>query len=201
MVEDVEPDESSADERRAHRLGEGVGQVEPRLLATQGEGGQADDRPGEGGRINGIALGARHHRRRRGARAQSPTAINPSTMNTLEKMATLKNALPLGRMPHPRRSAAVVAFLAGDCANLAATTISADGGIMQSSRGLYPATADELPAARRVVVGGRFRDEPWRQRRRPEAVVTDCTIVPGFHPFEVMIVGAHPGSDDRAPRN
>lgn len=46
-------------------------------------------------------------------------------------------AIPLGRMAKPQEIASVVAFLAGDGASyLTATTIMADGGLMQSSPGL-----------------------------------------------------------------
>jgi glucose 1-dehydrogenase len=49
----------------------------------------------------------------------------------------LDAAIPLGRMARPQEIATVVAFLAGDGASyITATTIFADGGIMQSSPGL-----------------------------------------------------------------
>jgi len=54
-----------------------------------------------------------------------------------DKMKTLNAAIPLGRMAQPQEIGSVVAFLAGDGASyLTATTIFADGGIMQSSPGL-----------------------------------------------------------------
>ena len=65
------------------------------------------------------------------------TPINLSTMNDPALLAKLNAAIPLGRMAQPEEIADVVVFLAGDGASyLTATTIFADGGIMQSSVGL-----------------------------------------------------------------
>jgi glucose 1-dehydrogenase len=65
------------------------------------------------------------------------TPINLSTMKDPALMKKLDAAIPLGRMAAPEEIAAVVAFLAGDGASyITATTIFADGGIMQSSPGL-----------------------------------------------------------------
>jgi glucose 1-dehydrogenase len=65
------------------------------------------------------------------------TPINLSTMNDPALMAKLNSAIPLGRMAQPEEIANVVVFLSGEGASyLTATTIFADGGIMQSSVGL-----------------------------------------------------------------
>ena len=65
------------------------------------------------------------------------TPINASTMSDPAKMKTLDAAIPLGRMADPAEIGSVVAFLASDgAAYMTATTVFADGGIMQSSPGL-----------------------------------------------------------------
>jgi glucose 1-dehydrogenase len=65
------------------------------------------------------------------------TPINVATMNDPAKLAQLDAAIPLGRMAHPEEIASVVGFAAGEGASyLTATTIFADGGIMQNSVGL-----------------------------------------------------------------
>jgi glucose 1-dehydrogenase len=65
------------------------------------------------------------------------TPINLGTMQDPAKLARLDAAIPLGRMARPEEIASVVGFLAGDGASyLTATTIFADGGIMQGSVGL-----------------------------------------------------------------
>ena len=65
------------------------------------------------------------------------TPINLSTMNDPLLLKKLDSAIPLGRMAQPEEIAKVVAFVAGEGASyLAATTIFADGGLMQSSPGL-----------------------------------------------------------------
>jgi glucose 1-dehydrogenase len=65
------------------------------------------------------------------------TPINVGTMDDPAKLAKLDAAIPLGRMARPEEVANVVAFLADDGASyLTATTIFADGGLMQGSVGL-----------------------------------------------------------------
>jgi glucose 1-dehydrogenase len=65
------------------------------------------------------------------------TPINTATMADPTLMKVLDAAIPLGRMAKPEEIAGVVAFLAGDAAGyLTATTVFADGGLMQSSPGL-----------------------------------------------------------------
>jgi glucose 1-dehydrogenase len=65
------------------------------------------------------------------------TPINLSTMKDPALMKKLADAIPLGRMAKPEEIAAVVAFLAGDGASyITATTIIADGAMMQNSPGL-----------------------------------------------------------------
>ena len=65
------------------------------------------------------------------------TPINLSTMNDPVLLAKMNASIPLGRMAKPEEIATVVAFLAGDGSSyITATTIFADGGIMQSSPGL-----------------------------------------------------------------
>jgi glucose 1-dehydrogenase len=65
------------------------------------------------------------------------TPINLSTMKDPVLMNKLNSAIPLGRMAQPEEIGSVVAFLAGAGAGyITATTIFADGGIMQSSPGL-----------------------------------------------------------------
>lgn len=65
------------------------------------------------------------------------TPINASTMANPELLSKLDAAIPLGRLAQPEEIARLVVFLAGAGASyLTATTIFADGGIMQSSPGL-----------------------------------------------------------------
>ena len=89
-------------------------------------------------RTAGVELGAaQHHGRRRRSRAPSPRRSTRRPMDDPAKMKKLDAAIPLGRMAEPSEIGSVVAFLAGDGASyVTATTIFADGGIMQSSPGL-----------------------------------------------------------------
>jgi glucose 1-dehydrogenase len=65
------------------------------------------------------------------------TPINTSTMNDPSALQKLDSAIPVGRMAKPEEIGSVVAFLAGPGASyMTATTVFADGGIMQGSPGL-----------------------------------------------------------------
>ncbi len=65
------------------------------------------------------------------------TPINAHTVADPDALRRLDAAIPLGRLAQPTEIASVVAFLAGPGATyLTATTIFADGGLMQSSPGL-----------------------------------------------------------------
>lgn len=65
------------------------------------------------------------------------TPINQGTMKDAALMKKLDAAIPLGRMAKPEEIARLVAFLAGEGASyMTATTVFADGGIMQGSPGL-----------------------------------------------------------------
>ncbi|MFZ3235268.1 MAG: glucose 1-dehydrogenase [Stellaceae bacterium] len=65
------------------------------------------------------------------------TPINLGTTDDPAKLARLNAAIPLRRMARPEEVAAVVGFAAGPGAGyLTATTIFADGGLMQNSVGL-----------------------------------------------------------------
>jgi glucose 1-dehydrogenase len=65
------------------------------------------------------------------------TPIDLVTMKDPVKLKKLDDSIPLRRMAKPEEIAKVVAFLAGDGASyITATTIFADGGIMQGGLGL-----------------------------------------------------------------
>ncbi len=65
------------------------------------------------------------------------TPINKSTVADPAKLAKLDAAIPMGRLAEPEEIGSVVAFLASDAASyMTATTLFADGGLMQSSPGL-----------------------------------------------------------------
>jgi len=65
------------------------------------------------------------------------TPINLQTMHQPSLLAKLDAAIPLGRLARPEEIASVVGFLSGEGASyLTATTVFADGGIMQGSVGL-----------------------------------------------------------------
>ena len=61
------------------------------------------------------------------------TPINAATLNDPAALKQLDDAIPIRRMAQPEEIASVVAFLAGEGASyMTATTVFADGGIMQS---------------------------------------------------------------------
>ena len=65
------------------------------------------------------------------------TPINLQTMHQPSLLAKLDAAIPLGRLARAEEIASVVGFLSGEGASyLTATTVFADGGIMQGSVGL-----------------------------------------------------------------
>ncbi|HWC39734.1 MAG TPA: glucose 1-dehydrogenase [Acidimicrobiales bacterium] len=65
------------------------------------------------------------------------TPINKSTLDDPEKLKTINNAIPMGRMAKPEEIGDVVALLASDAASyVTATSLIVDGGLMQSSPGL-----------------------------------------------------------------
>ncbi len=65
------------------------------------------------------------------------TPINQGTMDDPELLKKLNSTIPLGRLAKPEEIASLVAFLASDAASyVTATTVFADGGIMQASSGL-----------------------------------------------------------------
>jgi glucose 1-dehydrogenase len=65
------------------------------------------------------------------------TPINAATMQNQELLAKLNAAIPMGRMAQPDEIGELVAFLCGPGASyMTATTVFADGGLMQSSPGL-----------------------------------------------------------------
>jgi glucose 1-dehydrogenase len=65
------------------------------------------------------------------------TPINTATMKDPALLQKLNAAIPVGRMADPAEIASIVVFVASDGGSyLTATTIFADGGIMQNSVGL-----------------------------------------------------------------
>jgi glucose 1-dehydrogenase len=75
--------------------------------------------------VVGVAPGAVH------------TPIDEVTLSDPAQRAKLESAIPLGRVAEPEEIAKLVAFLASDDASYStATTVVADGGMMQASVGL-----------------------------------------------------------------
>jgi glucose 1-dehydrogenase len=65
------------------------------------------------------------------------TPINKSTLDDPRKLKAINSVIPLGRMANPEEIARVVCFLAGEGSSyVTASTIMADGGLIQSSLGL-----------------------------------------------------------------
>ena len=63
--------------------------------------------------------------------------IDEVTLSDPAAKAKLESAIPLGRVAEPEEIAYLVAFLASDHASYStATTVVADGGMMQASVGL-----------------------------------------------------------------
>ena len=76
-------------------------------------------------------------------------------MNDPALMAKLDAAIPVGRMAQPEEIANVVVFLAGDGASyLTATTIFADGGLMQSSIRLSRQWPSDTTSSSSAAAGG-----------------------------------------------
>lgn len=114
------PEATDALEREISSLGDQSIGVEANVSRTAGV-----ELAPHGMRVVGVGPGA------------VATPINLSTIQDATLMAKLNGAIPLGRMAEPDEIANVVVFLAGDGARyVTATTIFADGGIMQSSPGL-----------------------------------------------------------------
>lgn len=88
-------------------------------------------------RTAGVELGAHGIRMVNVAPGAVSTPINASTEADPEKLAALRQAIPVGRMAEPEEIAGVVVFLASDAAGyLTSTTVTVDGGISQGSVGL-----------------------------------------------------------------
>lgn len=88
-------------------------------------------------RTAGVELGEHGVRVVNVAPGAVATPINDATMNDPESRKTLEGAIPLGHVADPAEIADVVLFAASDAGRyLTATTIFADGGLMQSSVGL-----------------------------------------------------------------
>lgn len=88
-------------------------------------------------RTAGVELGERGIRVLNVAPGAVETPINQSTIEDPKKLKQLNAAIPLGRMAKPAEIADLVIYLAsGNAGYMTATTVFADGGIMQGSVGL-----------------------------------------------------------------
>lgn len=88
-------------------------------------------------RTAGVELGAHGVRMINVGPGAVATPINQSTMDDPDALATLENAIPVGRMADPEEIGDLVAMLASPAGRyLTATTVFADGGLMQGSVGL-----------------------------------------------------------------
>jgi glucose 1-dehydrogenase len=88
-------------------------------------------------RTAGVELGPHGIRVVNVAPGAVATPINAETMADSARLAKLAGAIPLGTVASPEQIGDVVVFAASDAASyLTATTIFADGGIMQGSVGL-----------------------------------------------------------------
>jgi glucose 1-dehydrogenase len=88
-------------------------------------------------RTAGVELGPHGIRVVNVAPGAVDTPINTVTTSDPDKLSSLENAIPVGRLAEPGDIADMVVFLAsGKASYMTATTVFIDGGIMQGSVGL-----------------------------------------------------------------